>query len=87
MTKFGRELSRSDALVERIKPMLADNSPEVVGATLSQLLAIFIAGHAPPLRDESLRLLVQCAEDLVPVMIDEMIADGRAPADWRGTKQ
>ncbi|WLA75041.1 hypothetical protein QIH77_07540 [Bradyrhizobium diazoefficiens] len=73
----------SDALVEQIRPILAGQNPDVVGATLSQLLAIFIGGHAPPLREVSLRLLVECAEGLVPAMVGEMIEAGRAPPEWR----
>ncbi|WP_038384925.1 hypothetical protein [Bradyrhizobium elkanii] len=78
----------SDALVEQIRPILAGQTPEVVGATLAQLLAIFIAGHAPLLRETAQRLLMDCAEGLVPVMVEEMIEAGRAPPEWReGTKQ
>ncbi|MCD9817685.1 hypothetical protein [Bradyrhizobium japonicum] len=67
----------------RSRSILAGQSPEVTGTTIAQLLSIFIAGHAPPLREVSLRLLVECAEGLVPVMVGEMIEAGRAPPEWR----
>ncbi|VIO80137.1 hypothetical protein [Bradyrhizobium ivorense] len=73
----------SDVLVEQIRPILAGQNPEVVGATLAQLLAIFVAGHAPPLREVSMRMLVECAEGLVPAVVGEMIDAGRAPPEWR----
>lgn len=84
---FQAALRESDALVEQIRPILAGQNPEVVGATLAQLLAIFIAGHAPPLRETAQRLLMDCAEALVPIMVEEMIEAGRAPPEWRVTKQ
>lgn len=85
---FQTAMRVSDALVEQIRPILAGQSSEVAGATIAQLLAIFVAGHAPPLREAALRLLVDCAKGLVPVMIGEMIEAGRAPPEWReGTKQ
>ncbi|MEY9364756.1 hypothetical protein ABH994_007477 [Bradyrhizobium yuanmingense] len=80
---FQAAMRQSDALVEHIRPILAGQSPEVTGATIAQLLAIFIAGHAPPLREVSLRLLLECAEGLVPAMVGEMIEAGRAPPEWR----
>jgi hypothetical protein len=40
--------AKSDALVERIRPILAGQSPEVVGAALADLLAILLAGYHPP---------------------------------------
>ena len=33
------------ALVERIKPLLAGHAPEVQGAVLADLVAIWLAGH------------------------------------------
>ncbi|NOJ50092.1 hypothetical protein [Bradyrhizobium archetypum] len=37
----------ADALVEQIRPLLARTTPEVQGATIGPLVAIFIAGHLP----------------------------------------
>ena len=76
-------MKEADALVEQMRPLLAGKSPEVQGATVAQLLAIFIASHAPPLRDSARQLLIDCADGLVPLMVEEMIAAGRAPPEWR----
>ncbi|MHC2534243.1 hypothetical protein [Bradyrhizobium diazoefficiens] len=84
---FQAALRESDGLVEQIRPILAGQNPEVVGATLAQLLATFIAGHAPVLRETAQRLLMDCAEGLVPVMVEEMIVAGRAPLQWRGAER
>lgn len=77
-------MRESDALIEQIRPILSGKSPEVIGTTVAHLLAIFIAGHAPPLRETARRLLIDCAEGLVPVIVAEMIEAGRAPPDWQG---
>ena len=74
---------RLDQLINQISPLLADSSPEIVGATLGQLCATFIASHAPPLRAESVRLLHELIDELTPVVIEEMIEAGRVPESWR----
>lgn len=84
---FQAALRESDVLVEQIRPILAGQNPDAVGATLAQLLAIFIAGHAPPLRDAVRHMLMDCVEGLVPVMVEEMIVAGRAPLEWRGAER
>ena len=76
-----------DRLVQKISPMLACKSPEIVGATLGQLCAIFIASHAPSLREEQLTLLHELIGEMVPVIVEEMIADGRVPESWRGPRR
>jgi hypothetical protein len=77
----------ADELVEALKPLFAGLAPEVVGAVLGQLLAILIAGHCPEMRAEAMKLVVDMANDLVPIEIDQMIARGRVGEEWRGTKQ
>ena len=37
--------NRADALVARIKPLLAGHDPELQGAVLSDLVAIWVAGY------------------------------------------
>ncbi|WFU42623.1 hypothetical protein QA640_09265 [Bradyrhizobium sp. CB82] len=69
-------LRQSDHLVDLIPPFFAGQTPEVQGATIAQLLAIFVAGHAPPLRSGARKFLIGCAEELVPIIIEEMIEDG-----------
>lgn len=76
-------IRQSDALVERMRPILAGQNPEVQGAAIAQLVAIFIAGHAPPMRESARKLLMDCAEGLVPICVEEMIEAGRAPSEWR----
>ena len=78
----------ANELVDLIKPLFAGLDPEIVGAVLGQLLAILIAGHHPMMRDDAMRLVVDMARDLVPIIVEEMIDEGRAGSDWReATKQ
>ena len=60
---------------------------EIAGAVLGELLAIFVAGHHPGMRDEAFNMVINLARDLVSPTIEEMIADGRAPPEWRGVTQ
>ncbi|KRQ99311.1 hypothetical protein [Bradyrhizobium valentinum] len=73
----------ASALVEKIKPILAGQNPGVVGAALGELLAIFVASHAPELREASFKLLLEVSENLTPLVIEEMIDEGRVPPEWR----
>jgi hypothetical protein len=45
----GTKATQVFRLVERIRPLLAGNSPDVQGAALAELLAIWLAGHWIPL--------------------------------------
>jgi hypothetical protein len=60
-----------ESIVNAIKPWLAGYSPEIQGAVLADLLAMFLAGHvgpeAPALREEILRLHIETVRDLIPV--------------------
>jgi|GEM_PF-1228839 len=76
-------LRQSDALVEQMRPILAGQNPEVQGAAIAQLLAIFIAGHAPPMRESARKLLMDCADGLMPICIEEIIEARRVPPEWR----
>lgn len=73
---------QSNGLVERIRPILAGQDPAAVGAALAQLVSIFIAGHHPAIRDEQIDLMLGTVRQIVPVDVAEMIAMGRAPANW-----
>ena len=66
-----------------IRPMFAGQSPEIVGATLGQLLAILIAGHHPTMRDDALQWIIDMVRDLVRIEVEIMIENGSAPPEWR----
>jgi hypothetical protein len=51
----------SDAIIEQIRPLLANRSPMLQGAVLAELVAIHIGGFNPEARSEMLRALVDTA--------------------------
>jgi hypothetical protein len=78
------EFRRNPALLTRqMEVSLAGLPPEIVGAVLGQLVAKFIAGHAPLLRRWASKMVTDLAEELVPLIVEEMIAEGLAPEQWR----
>lgn len=54
-----------EAIVGSIRPSLAGQPAEVQGAVLADLLAMFIAGHHPALREEILALHIDGVRKLV----------------------
>lgn len=62
-------------LVDQIKPLLAGHAPNVQGAALADLLAIWLVAHVVPgskeetgrLRQNLLQMHVQTVEELIPV--------------------
>ena len=53
------------ALIESIKPLLAGRSPDVQGAVLADLTAIWLAGHPPQIRSEMLEHQIQYIRVLI----------------------
>jgi hypothetical protein len=60
--------------VEMIKPMLAGQEPEIVGAILADLVAILLVGHrcstpeaTAELREEILRMHIELVRHLIPI--------------------
>jgi len=54
-------------LVNKIKWHLRGTGPELQGAVLCDLLAMFLAGHHPTLRDDVLEIHLNTVRALVPV--------------------
>lgn len=55
------------AVVEQIKSHLAGQGPAVQGAALADLLAIWLAGHPPEMRDRLLDMHIAKVRELIPV--------------------
>ena len=57
---------RSDALIERVSPILdEDGNPMVLGHALAQLVAIYILSAPEPIRGEVMAATFQMVVDLV----------------------
>jgi hypothetical protein len=67
-----RGARESQALVARIRPLLAGRSPEIQGAVLCDLLALWLAGHyrmGDEMIETQLQLWLGCVRKLVPVNV------------------
>lgn len=73
----------AEELADRLRPFFAGQDPGVQGAVITQLLAIFVAGHHPAIRYEQLDLVIDATRRMVPLEIEVMIEAGRCPPDWR----
>lgn len=83
MTDMPMKTARKAAmLVNFIKPILAGNEPEVQGAVLADLLAIWLAGHAPPVRETVLRAHICGMWDLIAINEKLIFGEG----GWPGRK-
>ena len=72
---------RSQELVKLIMPILAYEGPDVQSATLADLLAIWVAGHAPALREEILAMHIQFVRELIPVNEEILFGEEGHPAE------
>ena len=68
---MGKPVNTVEQIVKAISPLLAGHSPEIQGAVLADLLAMFLAGHvgsdADAVREEILRLHIETVRELIPV--------------------
>lgn len=62
-----RDAELATALSKRIHPMLAGIGPALQGAVLADLLATWIAGHPPGVREEMLTFHLGMVRKLIPV--------------------
>ena len=60
------------AVLNQIRPLLADHHPIVQGMVLAELAATFLAGHHPDDRPALLHMLVRTIESLTPVIADQL---------------
>jgi len=74
------ELKIALALVEQVKPVLAGHPAGAQGAALCNLLALWLAGHAPELREGLLALHIDMTKHMVPVAEHELFGDAGHPA-------
>jgi hypothetical protein len=68
-------------LSKRIGKLLRGREPQVQGAVLADLLATFLAGHHPMLRETMFALHVDVVEDLIPICEEEIFGPNGFPVD------
>jgi hypothetical protein len=75
------DIRRSQELVRSIGPMLHGQGPEVQGAALCDLCAMWLAGHHPDLRAAVLSQFVQVLVKLTIVNEKQMFGDAGFPTE------
>lgn len=73
-------------LRDEIAPILRGNKPEMIGAALADLVAIFVAGINPEIRKEQTDLWIETMLNLVRLNIEIGIENRKFPHDWRGVQ-
>jgi len=63
---------RCAALTASIVPLLAGQHPAEVGAALAELLATWIAGHEPGMREPILKIHVELVEKFMAVIAPDL---------------
>lgn len=64
-------ITTMEILVNKIKPILANNNLNVQGAVLADLFAIYLVGHIKDVRAKVLSLWLEVVRDLVAIYEDE----------------
>jgi len=75
-TTSGEQATQVSEIVDEIKPILAGNPPEVQGAVIADLLAIWLVGHPPQIREEALAFHIDAVRELIEV--EDALAFGPA---------
>jgi len=66
----------AEDIVDDIKPILAGHPPDVQGAVIADLLAIFLIGYPPQMREEVLEFHIDAVRELIDV--EDALAFGPA---------
>lgn len=67
MTFIEQASAESDAIVDRIKPLLAGRHPALQGIVVSELLAIWLAGHPAEVQNDLIEAHLTATRDLVAI--------------------
>lgn len=71
-----------DELVGAIKRHLAGKGPELQGAALCDLVAMYFAGHNPAVRDRALSVWIEHMRALIPVNEAMVVEFYGKPNPW-----
>ncbi|WP_042776364.1 hypothetical protein [Sinorhizobium fredii] len=67
MSNLDEEIASAYRLEKLVWPILKGHRPEVQSVVIADMLATFIAGHAPPLREMVLGKTMELVRALVPI--------------------
>lgn len=71
----------SVGLTDRLHAILAGQAPEVQGAAIMQLLALYIAAHHPSIRHETFNAIMSIVPAMVPIAESEIFGPGGFPME------
>lgn len=88
MTGNAQALKDVQRLVKQIMPILRGKGPDVQGAVLADLASLWVAGHAPVIRDDVMKMHFQAIRDLVPESEKQLFGKaGHPDRQWREAKK
>lgn len=57
-------------LVEKIRPLMSGKDPDIQGAALGELVAIYFVGHPKEIRSKAFHLWLEMVHDLIDIFDD-----------------
>lgn len=69
-------------LSKQIQVILEGKGPIVQGATLIDLVSLWLAGHKPSIRDAVLDNWVKAVKRIVPISEEQIFVDRAKPEGW-----
>lgn len=72
------EVDAAMALMKKIEPLLQGKGPDIQGSVCLNLVAVFVAGHHPDLRDGQIEAFMAGLRALVPIVAREKFG----PTGW-----
>jgi hypothetical protein len=71
--------TRAQELVARIAPLLHGQGSSVQGATLADLVAMWLAGHHPSIREQAMDNWLRTVGALIPLNEERIVGEGGWP--------
>jgi len=66
------EFNEMEEIVEQCRQALEGRDPSIQGAALCQLMALYLAGHAPQIRKHVFKSLRIATESMIPTFEEEL---------------
>lgn len=77
-----KHVKATERLVREINPLLQGKGPEVQGAALCDLVAMYFAGHHPAIREQCLEQWLKTMRELIPVNESAIFRHYGRPEGW-----
>ena len=77
-----KRLKTIDQTLRKINPHLQGKGPEVQGAVLADLVAMYFAGHHPSIRQDAIAIWTAMMRNLIPVNEAAIFKHYGKPEGW-----